>query len=119
MKKAVLSVLSFLGLDFQDKNSEDENKDSIMKVKEDGWQTKLKIYLDEMDHDSQKLLQKISFNVIISVAIVSFIIAYLLQSFQVCVISILVAFGICTILFVPGWPMWKRNEIKWLEKARD
>eukprot|EP01016_Furgasonia_blochmanni_P055680 TRINITY_DN935_c0_g1_i4.p3 TRINITY_DN935_c0_g1~~TRINITY_DN935_c0_g1_i4.p3 ORF type:complete len:119 (-),score=28.59 TRINITY_DN935_c0_g1_i4:304-660(-) len=72
-------------------------------------------YLNEMDFPSQKLCEKLYQTIIITVALISFVFAFIYQRFAICVASTMASAALCIVLFVPGWPCWKRKPVKWLK----
>ncbi|KAL4437618.1 hypothetical protein ABPG74_017856 [Tetrahymena malaccensis] len=76
------------------------------------------IYLNEMDFVSQKKTERYFKIIILTVAVISFIVSYFQQRFSTCVYSVLLACAFCIILFVPGYPFWKKNELQWQPDAK-
>eukprot|EP00831_Metopus_contortus_P001662 TRINITY_DN10598_c0_g1_i5.p2 TRINITY_DN10598_c0_g1~~TRINITY_DN10598_c0_g1_i5.p2 ORF type:complete len:110 (+),score=16.60 TRINITY_DN10598_c0_g1_i5:173-502(+) len=85
--------------------------------------SKLYQCIDEVDFHGQKLVNQIYTWAFPIIAIVCFVIGYVLQNFRIAV-WIYIACGILIlILLVPGWPFLNRHPVKWLsddsEKRED
>ncbi|CAD8180343.1 unnamed protein product [Paramecium octaurelia] len=73
----------------------------------------LYIYFNEMDFESQLFVKKIYKIIILTVAIISFIIAFFLERFSVCVYSTIGSSVLCILVLAPAWPIWKKNQPNW------
>jgi len=70
-------------------------------------------YLNEMDFKSQRNVEKAYKMIILTVAVISFIVAFVCGKFSYCIYGVLGAAAFSALLFVPAWPMWKKNAVQW------
>ncbi len=76
---------------------------------------KIFYYFSEMDLPSQKKVLPYSRIIITTFSIIGFIIGYFKESFQIAVYANLLSILLCIIIFVPAWPMWKKESLKFLD----
>eukprot|EP00746_Dinoflagellata_sp_MGD_P011377 gnl/MRDRNA2_/MRDRNA2_123828_c0_seq1.p1 gnl/MRDRNA2_/MRDRNA2_123828_c0~~gnl/MRDRNA2_/MRDRNA2_123828_c0_seq1.p1 ORF type:complete len:133 (-),score=23.40 gnl/MRDRNA2_/MRDRNA2_123828_c0_seq1:27-425(-) len=68
-----------------------------------------------MDFEGQKICYDIQFYLIWVAGAIGFVIGYIVESFFITVVFIMVSTVAAGVITVPTWPMWKANQVEWLK----
>ena len=66
-----------------------------------------------VDFTAQRLLQSFLLQISVLGSLLGFCFGFLTESFYHCVLTLLVTFLIASIVCIPSWPLYKRNQIDW------
>ncbi|MCD9643119.1 hypothetical protein HAX54_030272 [Datura stramonium] len=70
-----------------------------------------------MDWQGQKLVEQLMQTLLVSFAVVAFLIGYMLGSFQTMLLTYAGGVVFTALVTIPNWPVYNRNSLNWLDPS--